>query len=468
MSYRLGVHLGTTSVAAAAAHGPRVDMLSLSEDNVVTPSAVYLRSDGVLITGELAVRHHHLRPDRVARELKRRLGDETPIMLGGASHAVPVLLAQILKDVVATATAACGRSPEIVVLTHPASWGPFRREVFGEVPRLAGLSATRMVTEPQAAAVHYDARRRVGDGEIVVVYHLGGGTCEITVLRRRAEEFAVLGPPESLERLGGIDVDEAILGYVNRATHGALAGLGIDDQPIATRLARLRQDCVVAKEALSMEADAVVPVFLPARHLRIPLTRSTLEGLIRPLLDTTMHALRRALASADIAPDEVSAVFLTGGSTRIPLVGRMISDVVECPAVSDPHPEFVVALGAARLAAPLPGAGAHPATVDAVDATAQLVQRRASTAAAAPAAAQDPESASGDDGDAAGATSARALPEYRAARIAVLTVLAVLVLATGVAAGVIVSQAFAGAIGAHRTSTFIPTLTPTSGPTSGR
>ena len=160
-------------------------------------------------------------------------------------------------------------------------------------------------------------------------------------------------------------------------------------------------------------------------------------------------------------------MFLTGGSTRIPLVGRMISDLVECPVVLDTHPEFV-ALGAARLAAPLPGAGAHPATVDAVDATAQLVQRRASTAAAAPAAAQDPESASGDDGDAAGVTSARALPEYRAARIVVVTVLAVLVLATGVAAGVIVSQAFAGAIGAHRTSTFIPTLTPTSGPTSGR
>ena len=125
-------------------------------------------------------------PERVGREFKRRLGDPTPIMLGGAPHAVTALLAALLKDTVAKVTETEGGPPANVVLTHPANWGPYRRELFEEVPQLAGLPQARMITEPEAAAAHYAAARHLGDGDTVAVYDLGGGTFDATVLRKRA------------------------------------------------------------------------------------------------------------------------------------------------------------------------------------------------------------------------------------------------------------------------------------------
>lgn len=439
MSYGLGVHLGTTSVVAAAAQGPRAEMISLGERGVVAGAAVYLRADGTMIAGDLAVSRHHLHPDRVVREVRRRLGDPTPIMIGNTAHTPPVLLARMLSDVVAKATVARGSPPDHVVLTHPASWGPFRRELFDDVPRLAGLSAARMVTEAVAAAVHYDASARFADGAAVAVFHMGGGTCEVTVLRKSHDDFDILGTPESIERLGGADIDEAILGYVDRATNGALAELDVDDSAIATTLARLHRDCVLAKVALSVKTDTVVPVFLLDRQVQIPLTRPTLEGLIRPLLGAPMTALRRALASAGIAPNDLSGVCLTGGSTRIPLVGRTISDVLGCPVLVDTHPQFVVALGAARLATP---------------------SRRATPLYAGEAVCS---ARSGTDPGRPVSGGA----EQSAVRIAVIAVLATLLLVAATVAALIIVLHAQGIIGEHKTSTFFPTLAPTSVLTAG-
>src|SRR6478752_2483481 len=209
MSYSLGVHLGTTSVVAAAAEGSRVEMISLGDQRVATAAAVYLRDDGTLLAGDPALRMHPYHPDRVVCEVRRRLGDPTPIILGGSAHTAPFLLARMVDDAVTRATAVRGHAPDVVVLTHPASWGPFRRELFDEVQRLVEAPVTRSVSEPEAAATYYAQRRQIDEGENVAVFHLGGGTCEITVLRRRDSGFEVLGVPEAIERLGGVDVDEA-------------------------------------------------------------------------------------------------------------------------------------------------------------------------------------------------------------------------------------------------------------------
>ena len=184
--YNLGVDLGTTFVAAAISRNAQPEMFTLGDRSVVSPSVVYLREDGTIVTAEAADRRASSSPDRVARGFKRRLGDPTPVMLGGQPHSVVQLLGALLRDVLARVTGTEGAPPDHVVLTHPANFGPFRRALFEEVPLLVGLSHTRMITEPEAAAAYYASTRQLDEGEIVAVYDLGGGTFDVTILRKRA------------------------------------------------------------------------------------------------------------------------------------------------------------------------------------------------------------------------------------------------------------------------------------------
>ncbi|WP_100500913.1 Hsp70 family protein [Geodermatophilus chilensis] len=363
MTYRLGVDLGTTFVAAATAHDQSLEMAALGDRSTVMPAAVYLRDDGVLVTGDAAARRAVSHPDRVATEIKRRLGDPTPLLLGGTSHAVTDLLGALLQEVLARVSAERGGPPDEVVLTHPANWGPFRRELFEEVPRFAELSTALTVTEPEAAAAYYAATRRLAEGDVIAVYDLGGGTFDATVLQRTADGIEILGSPEGIERLGGADFDEAVLAFVNHATGGALSELDLGDTQTVVALARLRQDCVLAKEALSLDTEATIPVFLPGRHLDVRITRAEFEDMIRAPVESTIGTLSRALRTADVAPGRLSAVLLIGGSSRIPLVGEMISRELGRPTVVDAHPKHSVALGAAILAQAHTGLGAASTVV---------------------------------------------------------------------------------------------------------
>ncbi|MDT7557511.1 MAG: molecular chaperone DnaK [Pseudonocardiales bacterium] len=351
MSYSLGVDLGTTFVAAAIARPTGAEMLTLSPQSVVAPALVYLREDGTLVTGDAARRRAVSRPDRVGREFKRRLGDPTPVMLGGTSFAVTDLLGALLRDVLRQVVSLEGGPPDQVVLTHPANWGPFRRGLFEEVPTNAGLSDTLTITEPEAAAAHYASSRRLHDGQIVAVYDLGGGTFDATILRGARDGVEILGRPEGIERLGGVDFDESVLEFVNVTSGGALDGLDMTDLQTALAIARLRQDCVLAKESLSLDTEAIIPVFLPDRHFEVKLTRAEFEGMVRGPIESTTQALVRTLRSAKLEPSDLSAVLLVGGSSRIPLVSRMVSDALGCKTVVDTHPKYTVALGAASIAA---------------------------------------------------------------------------------------------------------------------
>jgi YVTN family beta-propeller protein len=350
VGYHLGVDLGTTFVAAALATDTGVEMFTLGDRTVVTPAVVYLREDGALVSGDAAARRAVSSPDRIGREFKRRLGDPTPVILGGSPYAVTLLLGTLLHDVLSRVAETEGAKPDSVVLTHPANWGPFRRELFDEVPHVAGLTAPRMVTEPEAAAAHYAASRQLSDGEIIAVYDLGGGTFDATVLRKHPGGIEILGVPEGIERLGGVDFDESILAHVNYVAGGALSELDMSDPQTAVALARLNQDCVLAKEALSIDTETTIPVFLPNRHFDVRLTRAEFEDMIRAPVESTIGTLVRTLRSAQVEPSQLSAVLLVGGSSRIPLVSRMISEELGRPTVVDAHPKYAVALGAATLA----------------------------------------------------------------------------------------------------------------------
>jgi YVTN family beta-propeller protein len=352
VGYELGVDLGGTAVAAAVATDSRVELVHLGDDEVTAPAVVFLDDDGSLIAGEAAARRGVEHPDRVGRELIRRLGSPAPVRLGDTAHPPSTLVGVLLQDVVNRVAEARGSTPDRVLLTHPAHWSSTRLDAFTEVIRSAGLPGARTVTEPEAVVAHYAATGRVAEGDTVAAYSLGGGTFSAAVLRRTATGIEPLGRPEGIERLGGGTFDEAILSHVNRAADGPLAGLDRRDPEHAAAVAGLRQHCLLAKEALSTDDTTVtIPVRLPNRQTEVTLTRAEFEQLIRTSVETTIGALLKALQSAEVEPRELAAVLLVGGSSRIPLVARMLTDTLARPIVLDPDPKRPFALGAATLAA---------------------------------------------------------------------------------------------------------------------
>ncbi|RLK54356.1 Hsp70 family protein [Actinokineospora cianjurensis] len=375
MGHGLGIDLGTTFTGAAivgptgrgvsaggphhAAGGPNrtaggpstTTMVPLGRDGVVEPSAVYASVDGTLLTGDAAMDAARVEPHRLVRGFKRRLGDPTPLVVGGAPYSPAALLAAQLKSVVARMTATIGTAPESIVLTCPAVWGPYRREHFDEVPRLAGLSGAIMVTEPEAAATHYAAERRLGVGELVAVYDLGGGTFDTTILRAREDGMEIVGTPEGIERLGGMDFDEALFAHVDAQVGGVLADLDPADPEAAAVLAATRAACVRAKEELSIEPDVTVRVPLRSGLREVVVTRLAFNEMIRPSVELTVEALHRTISSAGLTPRDLAAVLLAGGSSRIPLVDQVVSAAFGRPVRTGLHPKFTVALGAAAIAA---------------------------------------------------------------------------------------------------------------------
>jgi actin-like ATPase involved in cell morphogenesis len=366
MTYHLGVDLGTTYTAAAVARDGRARPATLGSRSVAVPSVVYQGSDELLF-GEGAARRAVTEPGRVAREFKRRVGDPTPILLGGSPVAAELLMARMLRWVVGQVSETEGESPATLAVTHPANWGEYKLDLFRQAIRHVDLKVDHFVPEPVAAASFYAAQRTLGPGTVVAVYDLGGGTFDAALVRVEGTSFRIVGRPDGIERLGGIDFDHAILRHVADTLGLDLDSpvLDGDDPALVTGLHQLRQDCVEAKEALSVETDVSIPVLLPQRHTEVRLTRQEFEVMVRPALVETIVAMRRAVESAGVALDDVSAVLLVGGSSRIPLAGLLVGDKLGRPIAVDANPKDAISLGAAllgwRAARPAPPKGAAAA-----------------------------------------------------------------------------------------------------------
>jgi molecular chaperone DnaK len=358
MSYGLGVDLGTTFTAAAVARDGRVEMATLGDHTDAVPSVVLVRDDGTVLTGGAAERRAMVEPDRVARSVKRRFGDPMPVILGGAPHPATSLIAYQLRDIVDLVSDREGGRPGTVTLTHPANWGPYKRELFAQVPRLAGLGEVHMLTEPEAAAAHYAHNDRLDPGALVAVYDLGGGTFDATVLRTTEHGFDILGRPEGIEGLGGLDFDEAVFAHVDQTLDGAVSSLDPADPRAISAVIRLRHECVTAKETLSADTETTIPVLLPELQTEVRLTRGEFEKMIRPAIEATIASLRRALQSARIDLPQLHTVLLVGGSSRIPMVAHLISAELGRPTSVDTHPKHAIALGAAAVGAGTTGVGA--------------------------------------------------------------------------------------------------------------
>jgi actin-like ATPase involved in cell morphogenesis len=351
VGYRLGIDLGTTFTAAAVEQGGRAEVVQLGDHAPQIPSAVFVREDGALLVGEAAVRRGAVQPDRLEREFKRRLGDRIPYVLGGQEFTAEQLTARLLRTVVDEVERRYGGPPERLALTHPANWGAYRRSVLLEAVRLAGVGAVTTLTEPAAAAVYFASTDRVEVGDAIAVYDLGGGTFDAAVLRKSPTEFELLGTPNGVEQLGGVDFDDKIFRYVLGSLGEVATALDPDDPAVVAALVRLRRECTDAKEALSKDSETAVPVALPGvPPTSVHLTRVEFEDMIRPDVDQTVRCMARALETASLAPDDVLTVVLVGGSAQIPLITEALGHEFGRPVSPQPQPKLAVALGAALLA----------------------------------------------------------------------------------------------------------------------
>jgi molecular chaperone DnaK len=355
LTYSIGIDVGTSYTAAAVSRSDGgvfadPEPVVLGARSMATASVVFVGDDGRLLVGDAAERRALSQPERVIREFKRRLGDSVPLIVGEWSHQPEDLAAIMVKWVVDRVADREGGPAAAVGVTHPASWGPYKLALFRQALAHLGLQDVTLLSEPVAAAAHYASHARIEPGSTVAVYDLGGGTFDAAVVRKTDEHtFELRGRPEGIERLGGVDFDEAVFAHLK--TGADLPPLDMANPDTLAALARLRRECTDAKEALSADTETTIPVLLPQKQTRVRLVRAEFEGMVRDALQETIAALRQTIASAGVADDELNSLLLVGGSSRIPLVAQLISAEFARPVAIDADPKATIALGAARAAA---------------------------------------------------------------------------------------------------------------------
>ena len=346
MGYQLGIDLGTTFTAAAVNRNGNVEIVTLGSRAGAVPTAVLVREDGSHVHGETAAHRGMSDPDRVVKEFKRRLGDARSIRAGDQEVTVEQLTTSFLRWVVDLVSERQGSAPDRIVLTHPANWGEHKMEAINRAIDGADIGDVDLVPEPLAAAIRYASQSRVEEGSLVTVYDLGGGTFDVTILRKRGDGFELVGRPEGVEYLGGIDFDEAIFYRVKMQLGTRYTEAGqLPGFPAAN--AALRRECRDAKEALSVESEVVVPVLLPGISENVVISRSDFEGLIRPSIEESIAATRRCLRNAGIEASEISHLLLVGGSSRVPMIRQMLEQNFVLNVAEDTDPKYSVAEGAA-------------------------------------------------------------------------------------------------------------------------
>lgn len=356
MSYILAIDVGTSFTAAAIAKNDQgaqsvPESLPLGLRGTSVPSVVYYPEEGPVLVGEAADRRGLDDPGRVVREFKRRIGDSVPLAVGTLSLQAEDIFATMAHWVVDRAAEREGAPPSEIIVSHPAAWGGHRTSAVLAALAARGLHNVTLISEPEAAALHYASQMRVEDGSTVAVYDLGGGTFDTAILRKDGNgRFALLGSPEGIEGLGGADFDAEVLRHVAAHTGDALRALDPDDPGALAALARLKRECVEAKEALSADSEASISVFLPGTQQQVRLVRSEFEAMIDESIRETVDALERSLEQLGLERADLTAVLLIGGSSRIPLVAQLISEQLDRPIAVDADPKSSICLGAVAAA----------------------------------------------------------------------------------------------------------------------
>ncbi len=359
----VGIDLGTTNSEVAAYLGDRVQVLGPADAKVL-PSCVGLTPDGELLVGKPARHQQLVYPERTVRSIKRKMGTETRVTLGDRSFTPQEVSAVILRALAQMAERELGQPVRRAVITVPAYFSDAQRQATREAGELAGLEVVRILNEPTAASLAYGFGAE--QARTVMVYDLGGGTFDVSIVRVEGDVTEVLASHGNNE-LGGDDFDrlllDKLLGEFEREH-------GVTLDPGGPARARLLWAAEEAKRQLSYEPyarlreEALLLAGGKPLHLDREVSRDEYEELIRPLVESTLISVTKALDDSKTRTADLDAILLVGGSTRTPLVASTLLARTGTEPHREVHPDLCVALGAGVLAARLAGRAVERVLVD--------------------------------------------------------------------------------------------------------
>ncbi|MFV0277528.1 MAG: Hsp70 family protein [Parahaliea sp.] len=359
----IGIDLGTTNSEVAVARGGKVEVLEITPGSKLLPSMVGLDGDGALLVGAAAWNQYRAFPERTIRSIKRRMGSDLKVTLGERDYSAQEISALILKRLKEVAEAHLGEAVHRAVITVPAYFSDSQRQATREAGAIAGLDVARIINEPTAAALAYEST--ASGPKQILVYDLGGGTFDVSVVRLENDVVEVLASHGN-NYLGGDDFDQKIVDHV--LDH--LRGQGVDPTESTVAMSRILRAAEAAKIRLSdnpftlLEEEYLLERAGAPVHLSLELTRDDYEAMIQPFIDETLEALQIALDGAGIPASGIDEILLVGGATRTPLIARHLERELGLQPRSEVDPELCVAAGAAIQAAVIAGGPAASVLVD--------------------------------------------------------------------------------------------------------
>ncbi len=351
----IGIDLGTTNSCVAVMEGGEATVIPNPEGNRTTPSVVAFSKEGERLIGEVAKRQAITNPEKTVISIKRHMGSDYKVKIDGKEYTPQEISAMILQKLKSDAEAYLGEKVTKAVITVPAYFNDSQRQATKDAGKIAGLEVERIVNEPTAAALAYGLEKE--EDQTILVYDLGGGTFDVSILEL-GDGFFEVKATSGDNKLGGDDFDQAIIDYL---VEEFKKENGIDLSQDRMAMQRLKDAAEKAKKDLSgvltttislpfITADATGP-----KHLEVNLSRAKFEDLTSHLVERTMGPTRQALKDAGLEPSDVDRVILVGGSTRIPAVQEAIQKLTGKEPHKGVNPDEVVALGAAVQAGVLSG-----------------------------------------------------------------------------------------------------------------
>jgi molecular chaperone DnaK len=360
----LGIDLGTTNSEIAIYRDGRPEVLRDEQGRIILPSVVGLTESGELLVGEEARNQFLLYPERTVRSIKRRMGSDAKVRLGEREYTPQEISAIILSRLKEIAQAQLGRTIRKALITVPAYFSDTQRQATREAGEIAGLEVARIINEPTAAALVYEATQH--QGKRILVYDLGGGTFDVSVVRIEQGVVEVISSHGN-NHLGGDDFDHKIVEHV--LEHLKLKhGVDVADWPQA--MARILRSAENAKKQLSDHPYARIAEEYLAEHggqpinLDLELSREQYEDMIAPFIEETLGAIHIALESAGLTSSQVDEILLVGGATRTPLIRRRLVEVFGSQPRGEVDPDLCVAMGAAIQGAAMTGTEVSAVLVD--------------------------------------------------------------------------------------------------------
>ena len=347
MSKIIGIDLGTTNSCVAVMEGGEPVVIANAEGARTTPSVVAFSKNGERLVGQVAKRQAVTNPDRTVISIKRDMGTDRKISIDGHNYTPPEISAMILQKLKADAESYLGESVTEAVITVPAYFSDAQRQATKDAGRIAGLDVKRIINEPTAAALAYGLDK--GDAHKILVYDLGGGTFDVSLMEVGDGIFEVLATAGN-NRLGGDDFDQRLIDYIAEEFKREN---GIDLRQDRMALQRLKEAAEKAKIELSgmMSTNVNLP-FITAdatgpKHLDVTISRAKFNELTADLVEKTVGPMTQAMRDAGVTAKDIDKVILVGGSTRIPAVQEAVQRITGKEPFKGINPDECVAVGAA-------------------------------------------------------------------------------------------------------------------------